>query len=293
MPCLPKVNLTRRVTFSSGHRYWSEGLSEQENKLLFGSSASAFNHGHNYILDVTVAGATNPITGMVVNIKKLDDLIRASVVKPFDLKSLNDEVPEFALNVPTLENLLEVIRQRLADGNNTLSFTTELGGTTTVDLIALRLEEMPTLWATWKSPKMPDQTLTLTRSFEFAAAHRLHLKGLSDEENLRLFGKCNNPTGHGHNYILEVTVTGDLNKETGMIVDLAQLDKIVNREIVDRYDHHFLNSDLSEFKNLPTTTEYVTLEIFKRLKSSLPFTLTSVKLYETARNAFEVRSDDF
>lgn len=272
-----KVRMTRRVTFSSGHRYWFAHLSADENRALFGPWASPFNHGHNYVLDVITEGVVNPDHGMVVNIKRVDDVLQRDIVAAFDQKSLNDEVPEFAERAPTVENILLTIWSRLSH------LPPE------AKLVGLRLEETLRLYGEW-NPSQPMNT-TLTRVYEFAAAHRLHAPALSPEENLRLFGKCNNPAGHGHNYVLEVTVAGAPNSQTGMICDISALDEVVEREVVDRYDHKNLNEDIAEFQGRPTTSEVVVQEIFIRLEGKLPAKLSRVRLFETARNVFEVSAE--
>ena len=272
------VRMTRKVTFSSGHRYWLTALTESENRDRFGKWASPFNHGHNYVLDVTVEGEIDSKTGMVVNIKRIDDVLKQISVGRFDGKSINDEV-EYFRDVPsTLENLISYIGQEL-EAPGILPDESKLVG--------IRLEEMPSLYGESTKGKDGDR-MTLTRTYEFAASHRLHSLHLTDEENLALFGKCNNPAGHGHNYVLEVTVAGIPNPATGMIVDIGALDQVVASEVVDRYDHKNLNEDLPEFKGRTTTSEVVAQEIFDRLKGSLPVDLHRVRIYETARNMFEV-----
>ena len=266
-----KVRMTRRVTFSSGHRYWFPHLSAGENRELFGPWASRYNHGHNFVLDLTVEGQIDPRTGMVVNIKRIDDVLRERIVGKFDQRSINDEIPEFEEQAPSLENLMVYIRDDLKD--NLPAECTFVG---------LRLEEMPTFFGEL------DTKMTLTRSYEFAASHRLHSPSMTDQENIDLFGKCNNPAGHGHNYILEVTIEGVPDPRSGMMVDLEALDDVVNAEVVDRYDHKNLNEDLPEFASRPTTTEIVTQEIFNRLDGRIPARLCRVRLWETARNMFEV-----
>ena len=94
------VRMTRRVTFSSGHRYWLTHLTPEENHAVFGPWASPYNHGHNYVLDVTVEGSVDANTGMVVNIKRIDDVLRERIVKKFDQKSINDEVAHFRERAP-------------------------------------------------------------------------------------------------------------------------------------------------------------------------------------------------
>lgn len=266
-----KVRMTRRVTFSSGHRYWFSHLSEAENRDLFGPWANRFSHGHNYVLDVTVEGGIDPITGMIVNIKRIDDVLKERIVRKFDQRSINDEVEAFTTRAPSLENLMLYIRDDL-QGN----LPTEC------DYVSLRLEEMPTFYGEL------DTKMTLTRSYEFAASHRLHSPAMSDQENVDLFGKCNNPAGHGHNYILEVTVEGEPDSRTGMMADFGALDDVVNAEVVDRYDHKNLSEDIPEFEGKAATSEIVTQEIFDRLVGKLPVKLSRVRLWETGRNMFEV-----
>jgi 6-pyruvoyltetrahydropterin/6-carboxytetrahydropterin synthase len=277
-PGMPPVRLTRRVAFSSGHRYWMPHLSEVENRELFGPWASPYSHGHNYVLDVTVQGLVDPVTGMVVNIKRIDDVLKDRIVSRMDGRSLNDEVPPYDRTPPTLENILLVLWDTLsADGSLPEEAT----------LSSLRLEEMPTLFGELKRDGA-QSLMTLTRIYEFAASHRLHCPDLSQAENDELFGKCNNPAGHGHNYVLEVTVEGEPDPRTGMMVDLSALDDAVERHVVGRYDHRNLNEDLLEFRGRNTTSEVVATEIFRTLDGNLPARLHRVRLHETARNIFEV-----
>lgn len=271
------VRLARRVTFSAGHRYWSSDASEEENRALFGAWASPYNHGHNYVLVAEAEGEVDPGSGMVVNIKEIDDVLDRDVIAELDGKSLNDEIPYFAARAPTLENLLRYIRSRL------------VALPRQVRLCKLRLDETETLYAELELGDSGEETImTLTRSYEFAASHRLHNPALSPEENILLFGKCNNLAGHGHNYVVEVTVRGEPDARTGMIADLGALDEVVNREIVDRYDHKHLNEDLPEFQGRMTTTEALALEIWDRLLGKVPAELHRVRVFETARNMFEV-----
>lgn len=269
------LRMTRRVTFCSGHRYWRADLSPEENRAFYGPWASPYNHGHNYVLDVTVEGEVDPQTGMVVNIKRIDDVLKARILAHFDQRSINDEIPHFQTHASSTENLLLYIADQLSGD----ALPPE------ARLVHLRLEEMPLLWGELQLE--PIKNMTLTRVYEFAASHRLHAPALSQEENFRLFGKCNNPAGHGHNYLLEVTVDGEPDPETGMMIDLGLIDGTVKELVVDRYDHKNLNEDIPEFAGRPTTSEIVAQEIFARLLPALP-SLYRVRLHETARNIFEV-----
>ena len=133
--------------------------------------------------------------------------------------------------------------------------------------------------------------LELTRRYSFAASHRLHSVWLSDEENQRIYGKCNNPYGHGHNYVIEVTLTGPVEPSTGMIADLGELDKFVMREVVEPFDHTYLNKDVLAFRERVPTTENLCIEIFDRLKTFPSARLVRVRVEETGRNSFEYGGD--
>jgi 6-pyruvoyltetrahydropterin/6-carboxytetrahydropterin synthase len=131
----------------------------------------------------------------------------------------------------------------------------------------------------------------LTRKYWFAASHRLHTPKISDQENREVYGKCNNPYGHGHNYGLEVTVSGPVAQDTGMVCDLGVIDRTVREHVLDRFDHQNLNC-LNEFQDLVPTTENLCLAIYNILKRALPAThLDKVRLEETSKNSFEVVSE--
>ena len=127
----------------------------------------------------------------------------------------------------------------------------------------------------------------LGRRYRFAASHRLHSSRLSEAENRRVYGKCNNPYGHGHNYTLEIRVSGDVDPATGMIANLADLDSFVQSEVLGAFDHCSLNDDVPAFRETVPTTENLCLEIFQRLKSFPKARLEAVRVEETANNSFE------
>jgi 6-pyruvoyltetrahydropterin/6-carboxytetrahydropterin synthase len=133
--------------------------------------------------------------------------------------------------------------------------------------------------------------ISLSRRYHFAASHRLHTAKLSEEENKRVYGKCSNPYGHGHNYVVEVTVTGPVDPETGMIANLAELDPFVQKEVIEPFDQKFLNEEVAEFREQVATTENVCLEIFRRLKSFPLARLERVRVEETSKNSFEIEAD--
>jgi 6-pyruvoyltetrahydropterin/6-carboxytetrahydropterin synthase len=129
--------------------------------------------------------------------------------------------------------------------------------------------------------------LELTRRYSFSASHRLHSVQLSEEENQRIYGKCNNPYGHGHNYVVEVTLTGAADPATGMIAHLGDLDQFVARAVIEPFDHTYLNKDVPAFRERVPTTENLCIEIFDRLKAFPGARLVRIRLEETGRNSFE------
>lgn len=131
----------------------------------------------------------------------------------------------------------------------------------------------------------------LTRRYIFSASHRLHCDQLSEEQNREVYGKCNNPHGHGHNYALEVTVSGQVDAKTGMICNLVELDETVQRGVLDRFDHVNLNL-CAEFEAVVPTTENLSEAIFQILKQNFRAAhLEKVRLEETAMNSFEYAGD--
>src|SRR5215472_4704913 len=127
----------------------------------------------------------------------------------------------------------------------------------------------------------------LTRRYLFSASHRLHNDAMTADENRATYGKCNNPHGHGHNYALEVTVSGQVDQSTGMVCDLVDLDGFVDREVISRYNLENLNT-LKEFTQTVPTTENLCIEVFEILRRGFQLAhLDKVRLEETMMNSFE------
>lgn len=131
----------------------------------------------------------------------------------------------------------------------------------------------------------------VTRSIEFNAAHRLSNPELTDEENLRMYGKCSNEHGHGHNYVLEITLAGTVNRQTGFLFDLKELKTILEEEIISRFDHRHLNFDVVELADCVPTTEILAITIWDILESRLrtitnqEIALHEVRIFETGKNS--------
>lgn len=139
--------------------------------------------------------------------------------------------------------------------------------------------------------------VSLTKRYRFSASHRLHNDSLSAEDNARVFGKCNSPYGHGHNYIVEVTVRGPVDPSTGMVIDLGLLDRAVEEEVLNRFDHTYLNLDVPDFQGRVPTTENLCVQIFNLLRARLEpvrgsAELERVLLEETSSNSFEYSGEN-
>jgi 6-pyruvoyltetrahydropterin/6-carboxytetrahydropterin synthase len=137
--------------------------------------------------------------------------------------------------------------------------------------------------------------LTLTRAYDFSASHRLHSTHLTDAENADVFGKCNRPNGHGHNYEVEITLAGEPDPVTGLLASPDALDAVVEEEVLQPYDHRHLNYDAPEFRNLNPTSENLTRVIWDKLARHRgdfgTARLYRVVVRETARNYFEYYGD--
>jgi 6-pyruvoyltetrahydropterin/6-carboxytetrahydropterin synthase len=139
----------------------------------------------------------------------------------------------------------------------------------------------------------------VTRQYRFAASHRLHSAELSEHENRVLYGKCNNPFGHGHNYIVDVSAQGPLDERTGLAVNVRLLDQLVTEQVLKPFDHSNLNADVKSFEKIVPTSENLGAEICRRLKQNWGTVfpgewpkLEKIRIAETPRNIFEVRTDE-
>jgi 6-pyruvoyltetrahydropterin/6-carboxytetrahydropterin synthase len=139
--------------------------------------------------------------------------------------------------------------------------------------------------------------MRLTRVYRFSASHRLHSDQLSEERNWEVYGRCNNPYGHGHNYRLEVSVEGPVDRETGRVLDPRQLDQLVHAAVLDHFAHRNLNEEVADLQGRVPTTEVVADVVHQRLAKAWPSLsaenaprLARVRIYETRNNVFEVVS---
>ena len=267
-----ECTIHRRAQFSASHRYWLPELDEAENKRLFGACSRFPGHGHNYILYVSLAGDLDQY-GMVENLSVVKQVIKREVTSQLNYSYLNDTWSEFQETLPTTENISRVIWQKLSPH---------------LPLANVRLFETEELWTDYQGNNME---ATLTVKTHFSAAHRLAIPSLSFEENQEIYGKCARPNGHGHNYHLEVTVAGEIDSRTGMLVDLVRLQKAIDEYVVEPFDHTFLNKDIAYFAEVVPTAENIAVRIADLLRSpveDLGVELDKIKLIESPNNSCEI-----
>ncbi|MEW6497525.1 MAG: 6-carboxytetrahydropterin synthase [Cyanobacteriota bacterium] len=264
--------INRRAQFSASHRYWLPELNEAENIQRFGLGSRFPGHGHNYVLFVSLIGELDEY-GMVQNLSEVKKVIKREVTSQLDYAYLNEVWPEFQQTLPTTENIAREIWQRL---------------TPYLPLVNIQLFEHPELWAEYQGNGMEAY---LSVSTHFSAAHRLAHPDLSYEENSNIYGKCARPNGHGHNYHLEVTVKGEIDPRTGMIIDLGALHQVIEDYVVEPFDHTFLNKDIAYFAQVVPTAENIAVHISQLLQQpiqGLGAQLYKVKLIESPNNSCEV-----
>ncbi|MEL6813209.1 MAG: 6-carboxytetrahydropterin synthase [Cyanobacteria bacterium J06598_3] len=271
-----KCTIHRRSQFSASHRYWLPEISAAENLARFGKCSRTPGHGHNYVLNVSIASDLDTY-GMVLNLTKAKAIIHQEIIEVLDFSYLNEVWPEFKKTLPTTEHVAQVIWQRLSPH---------------LPLSNIQLFETPDLWADYTGNGMEAY---LTTSAHFSAAHRLTLPQLSDEENCAIYGKCARPHGHGHNYRVEVTVKGEVDPRTGMLVDLVRLQAAIANYVIEPFDHTFLNKDVAYFTDVVPTAENIVIRIGTLLAepiSNLGATLHKIKLIESPNNSAEVLAAD-
>ena len=274
---MSEVLLTKKIEFAAAHRYHNAAWDAARNRAVFGACNNEHGHGHNYLLEVTVAGEVDAHTGMVVNLYDLKKVLE-QVLEGFDHKNLNLDTPYFKDRIPTTENLTLVLWNILAE-------YPAIGRLETV-----RVYENEDLFAEVTAAIMHAGTgdrprARLTRRYHFSASHRAWSSHLSDVDNRRIYGRCSQ--SNGHNYVLSVCVRGEVNGETGMVMEIPVLDRTVHDTVIKRIDHTDLNRD-PNFGARPTTGENLAALIWNLLVTALPNgTLERIAIAQTRDLAFE------
>lgn len=222
-------------------------------------------------LRVMVAGAVDPRTGYLCNIALIDRVVRARVIPWLRAQGGAGGVPL----APAL--LLPPIADQVRSG---------LPAGVRLEAVEMRLSPHLSLMHVVEESSM----VAMTQAFEFAAAHRLFCAELSPEENQRTFGKCTNPNGHGHNYVVEVTVRGTPDPRSGVLIEVGRLERTVKECVIDVFDHKHLNADCVEFAGLNPSVENITQVIWQKLDGRFaPAELAAVRVYETPKTWAERR----
>jgi 6-pyruvoyltetrahydropterin/6-carboxytetrahydropterin synthase len=258
--------LTREVRFAINRRPDDQLQNRPTNS--FGGYPSLNGLGYYLALQVTLEGELQPDSGYLRNIKEIDSAIRLRAIPMTEARIRSNS---FGAGGLLLVDLFVLLREQWP------------GAT----LTSLRLALSPFLSLSILAQELP--MVRLSQKFEFSATHRLHNPALRAEENSRLFGKCNNPHGHGHNYELQVTLVGEPNAN-GELIAIPQLERLVQSAVIDRFDHRNLNVELPEFKEHNPTVENIARVIYRLLDppiSAAGATLGSVTLWETPKTFCE------
>ena len=233
-----------------------------------------------------MAGEPDPATGMVLDLKELKEILEREVTQRMDHRFLNYEVPELKGQIPTCENIARVIW-------NLLEPKIHKGRCRASGCTRRRICSR-TCFRNGAEGALMDGThsIELGRRYRFFGVAPAAQRSLSEEENQRVYGKCNNPYGHGHNYTVEVRVSGTVDPATGMIANLADLDGFVERGGDRALDHRLLNEEVAAFRGEVPTTENLCMEIFQRLKHFPNAKLERVRVEETCNNSFEYAGEE-
>lgn len=261
------------IEFSAARQTMSPQLTAKENEKLFGAAASPFGHGHNYRARLTFRNgdaAARPASDETGSLDYQEvGRCLASLRGELDHKNLNREVPGLAGQAITTENLARYIHGRVA---------------ATLPIHRVRLREREDFFSEyWKGDRY---FLGLRRAF--SAAHRLHSDILSSEQNLALYGRCNNPRGHGHRYLTEATVGGSFEERSGALMDLGAFENAMAAGVRPWDDKH-LDLETEEFKNKPSTGENIVQALWPGFDTRLEGRLVRLRLWETANNRFTLR----
>lgn len=264
--------LTREVRFSINAK--ADAQSRHAPTNSYAGHPSLTGLGRYLAAQVTLAGRLDPASQYLVNIKAVDEVVRAAAIP-----TIEQAVARGADAPEVLAILHRALLQRWPD-----------------QIEAVSLSLSPFLSIAIHAPEHP--MTRLSHKFEFSASHRLHNPALSDEENRRTFGKCNNALGHGHNYEVQVTLIGTQN-DNGLLIDIPAFETIVAETIIDRFDHKHLNAEVPQFRELIPSVENIAMVIFRLLSPPLASPrskLHSVTVWETPKTWCEYseagRGDD-
>jgi 6-pyruvoyltetrahydropterin/6-carboxytetrahydropterin synthase len=249
----------------------SPHLSAAENETLFGIASSPYGHGHHYRARMTFRRALPDATDAVAGVPSAGEIARVleSLRAELDHKNLNHEVPSLTNRPKTTESLAQYLHERVA-------------GVLPIDRV--RLHERADFFAEYWS----DGNFFLGLQRPFSAAHRLHAASLSPAENLSLYGKCNNPRGHGHRYLTEATIGGSYDERSGTLYGFTPLLEGIKGALRPWQDKH-LDLETEEFRAIPSTGENIVQVLWPKFDARLDERLIRLRLWETPNNRFTLR----
>ena len=259
------------LEFSAARRTYSPNLTEEENTRLFGVAASPSGHGHHYHLRATLSGGVDDESGMIIDPSDARRALK-SLYMLLDHRNLTHDVPELDEYPLTTESLASFSLQWL---RNRMPVT------------RLRLWENPYFYAECHETGW----VVMGTRTTFRAAHRLHSPSLTDEANLAIYGKCNNPSGHGHEYIVEAAVDGHLDETSGTLFPLEDLLAGTTRAVEPWHLKH-LDKDTDDFTDRPSTAENIVHVLWPRLEDAIGRSPYRLRLWETPNNRFTLRRDE-
>ena len=256
------------LEFSAARQTMSPHLSAVENNALFGTAASPHGHGHHYRARLTFRGEARERAQPLVPQAELTKCLE-SLRAELDHKHLNHEVSGLTNRPKTTESLAQYLHERVA---------------AVLPMHRIRLHEREDFFAEYWN----DGSYFLGMQRPFSAAHRLHAPGLSESENFALYGKCNNPRGHGHRYLTEATIGGPYDTRSGTLYDFLSFRDGIDRALRPWQDKH-LDLETEEFRNKPSTGENIVRALWPKFDSNLDDRLVRLRLWETPNNRFTLR----
>lgn len=264
--------LTRDLSFnfSAARRTFSPHLSDEENMAMFGIAAAPEGHGHSYRVRIVLEGPVDETTGLTVPYARSAEVL-SSLHDELDHRNLNLNVPGLAGGPITTEVLARYIYDRASQA---------------LPLSHICLWENDSFFIECHGGDL----FRMSYGGRFNAAHRLHSRSLSDDENIRLYGKCNNEQGHGHQYDVEGMIESGLDERTGTCFDLGRLDRIMT-EVLSEYDYKHLDQESADFADCPSTGENIVSSLWKKFEIALEGKLSRVRLWETPNNLFTMRRE--
>jgi 6-pyruvoyltetrahydropterin/6-carboxytetrahydropterin synthase len=254
------------LEFSAGGRTISPELSAAENERQFGEATRI--HGHNYKCRITFRRESFDLAPPLVRSDDVESCLGA-IRSELDYRNLNADVPALARSPVTTETLSMLILERSKSAG---------------PVHRVRLHERDDFFAeAWQ-----DGSVFLGMRMPFSAAHRLHVNSASGEENLALYGKCNNPGGHGHQYLVEATVGGEFDRRSGTLANFADIRDAISSAIAPWENRH-LDRETGDFSEVPSTGENIVRVLWPRLDMGVKQQLVRLRLWETANNCFTLR----